>query len=69
MNYANNNQCDICADRGPCFYCGRSDKYAEVNILNRIEQYEKEKEDTADTQSKNEVSFGKDAARIDAKGN
>jgi len=24
---ANNEQCDICADRGPCYYCKRPDMY------------------------------------------
>ena len=24
---ANNGQCDICADRGPCHYCKRPDMY------------------------------------------
>ena len=68
MQIPNSSQCDICADRGPCFYCGRSDRYAEINILNRIDQYEKEKEgtkDKADTQSKDAFSSGKDAARVD----
>ena len=40
MRHPNNSQCDICADRGPCFYCGRSDIYTETNYLKRLREYE-----------------------------
>lgn len=49
MNYGNNNnQCDICADRGPCSYCGRSDVYEELNIAMRLKEYEEKNQTQKD---------------------
>jgi len=58
MQIPNSNQCDICADRGPCFYCGRPDKYGQLNALKRLKEYEKEKENNDNTKGKDAHNSG-----------